>query len=207
MFKYKLSIIRWLKPNQITHGAYSGYGFECAYGGGPGYVANPQDALAAWQNSPFHNAVILNLGEWAVYDPWKSFGASIYGQYGSLWFGDQSDPNVYVISTQTTEQQTTNTPAMGTQSTQQSTEQSASVQTSTANQQTTELEQTTELQQTTEIGTNEPILFQNKPTNSNSNIVTASVASILLFILAVLTGILFFVFYKRKYACFARVTN
>jgi uncharacterized protein YkwD len=79
----------WNKPDQITSGAYSSYGFEIAYYSS--VQATAQDALAGWKSSPPHNAVILEQGIWSGYH-WKSIGVGISQNYAVAWFGDPSDP-------------------------------------------------------------------------------------------------------------------
>ncbi|MEJ2599758.1 MAG: CAP domain-containing protein [Anaerolineales bacterium] len=79
----------WNKPDQITSGAYSWYGFEIAYYNSIQVTA--QDALAGWKSSPAHNAVILEQGVWSGYH-WKAIGVGIFQNYAVAWFGDQSDP-------------------------------------------------------------------------------------------------------------------
>jgi uncharacterized protein YkwD len=75
----------WDKPAEIT--SYPGYGYENAASG----VGSPDAALAAWQNSPAHNDVILNQGMWSSH-PWHAVGAGLYQGYAALWFGEQADP-------------------------------------------------------------------------------------------------------------------
>ena len=80
----------WLKPNEITHGVYSSYGFEIAVGG-QGWTATAEAALDSWKSSPPHNAVILEQGVWAGYQ-WPAMGVGVYGGYAVTWFGRAADP-------------------------------------------------------------------------------------------------------------------
>lgn len=75
----------WDKPRELT--VYSGNGYENAAGG----VSTPAQAVSMWQNSPAHDAVMLNEGTWASH-PWHAVGAGLYQGYAALWFGEQSDP-------------------------------------------------------------------------------------------------------------------
>lgn len=80
----------WDKPSEITGGVYSAFGYEIAAMGFGGLT--PAAALAAWQASPGHNDVILNLGPWASRDPWPAMGAGMMGDFAVVWFGDTTDP-------------------------------------------------------------------------------------------------------------------
>jgi hypothetical protein len=76
-----------LKPEQISGGAFTGIGYEDWV-----QASSPQAALAAWQASPEHNEVILNLEGWAG-SKWKAIGAGVCGGYYGLWFSQSPDPN------------------------------------------------------------------------------------------------------------------
>lgn len=76
-----------IKPQELA--GYPGNGVENSYfsismSGG----ATPAGALAAWKNSPGHNAVITEQG-WAR--P-LAMGVGIKGGYAHLWFGYVADP-------------------------------------------------------------------------------------------------------------------
>jgi len=77
----------WDKPSELT--SYTGNGYENAayYSAG----ITPQYALDMWKNSPGHNAVILNQGQWASVT-WQALGAGIYQGYAVIWFGQEVDP-------------------------------------------------------------------------------------------------------------------
>jgi uncharacterized protein YkwD len=79
----------WLKPGEISDGAYSSYGFENAAWG----YTSVADALNGWQNSSGHNAVILNLGIWASYT-WQAMGVGVdlESKRYFLWFSAGTDP-------------------------------------------------------------------------------------------------------------------
>lgn len=77
----------WGKPGQISSGRYVGAGYENAV------VANTAaSALAWWQSSPAHNAVILQQGIWAGVN-FTGLGTGFNGSFGLLWFGDGADPD------------------------------------------------------------------------------------------------------------------
>lgn len=78
------------KLRELT--AYTGNGYECAAQSGGGIP--PKTALWMWQNSPDHNAMVINLGGWSSYS-WKCIGVGIKGEYAVIWFGDREDPDGY----------------------------------------------------------------------------------------------------------------
>jgi uncharacterized protein YraI len=75
----------WSKPGELT--GYSSNGYEIAYSG----PDNPQIAIMAWSGSSGHNAVILNLGNWANLQ-WQAIGAAQHDGYAHVWFGTDPDP-------------------------------------------------------------------------------------------------------------------
>jgi uncharacterized protein YkwD len=77
----------WKKPQKLT--PYPGFGYECAYG--TSQTASAQGALASWQRSSPHNAVILNRDVWANMK-WQAVGVGIFGGYACIWFGTDADP-------------------------------------------------------------------------------------------------------------------
>lgn len=81
----------WNKPREITANAYFGNGYEIAFGGPGGYRATPVEALAGWQKSSGHNAVMLEQGAWAGAN-WPAMGVGLHEGYAVVWFGDQPDP-------------------------------------------------------------------------------------------------------------------
>lgn len=78
----------WNAPQRFDTG-YPGLGFENAYFNSLGATA--EGALKAWQGSPLHNAVILNLNNWEDND-WNALGIGIYEDYAVIWFGEEFDP-------------------------------------------------------------------------------------------------------------------
>ena len=80
----------WTAPQRFNTG-YPGNGYENAYAITPGFDATAEQALEGWQNSPGHNAVMLNQGIWADLT-WNAVGIGIYENYAVLWFGEETDP-------------------------------------------------------------------------------------------------------------------
>jgi hypothetical protein len=78
----------WSKPREITRGAYTGNGYEIAYWYG-GRIT-PEIALYGWQDSPAHNDLIVEDGQWRGAD-WQAMGVGIYGSYAVVWFGKEPD--------------------------------------------------------------------------------------------------------------------
>ncbi|WP_230467538.1 CAP domain-containing protein [Lujinxingia vulgaris] len=75
----------WDKPRELSD--YPGDGYEIS---AMSTFMAPDNALRLWQNSPGHNAVILNEGSWST--PWGAIGVGIAGQYAHVWFGREADP-------------------------------------------------------------------------------------------------------------------
>lgn len=90
---HKEAACMWNKPGELTD--YKGNGYEIAYGtsdpASTGFEATAEKALAAWQGSPGHNAVILNKGNWKP--EWNAIGIGIYKAYAVVWFGREKDPD------------------------------------------------------------------------------------------------------------------
>jgi uncharacterized protein YkwD len=80
----------WLKPKEITRGAYSDYGYEisAAYWG---KNITAQDALNMWKSSAGHNSVIVEQGGWSG-RKWPAMGIGISQTYAVVWFSSTSDP-------------------------------------------------------------------------------------------------------------------
>lgn len=72
----------WWKPFQISGGVYIGSGYENFV-----LAGTPAGALSWWQNSPPHNEVILQLGQWANVN-FQGLGVGFVGSVAYLWFGD-----------------------------------------------------------------------------------------------------------------------
>jgi uncharacterized protein YkwD len=79
----------WNKPRQVSGGAYYSDGYEIAAGGGG--ALTPELALALWQASPSHRAVLLNTGIWSNF-PWSAMGVGLFQGYAVIWFGTLPDP-------------------------------------------------------------------------------------------------------------------
>lgn len=80
----------YAKPRQISVNRYVGNGFELTADTGGQQTA--AQALAQWQGSPVHNAVILQQGAWAGVQ-FTGMGVAIMEGYATLWFGDGNDPD------------------------------------------------------------------------------------------------------------------
>lgn len=86
--------VMWDAPERIGAG-YTGNGYEISAAGYGSIAA----ALAGWQGSPGHNAVIAQTGGWTT--PFLAIGIGVEtsagaGPYGGrvyhVWFGHQADP-------------------------------------------------------------------------------------------------------------------
>ena len=76
--------LMWDKPKEIA--GYQGNGYEISAWSTPAIDA--AQALALWQGSPPHNAVILNGDIWADY-PWGAIGGWVADGYACAWFGQE----------------------------------------------------------------------------------------------------------------------
>ena len=79
----------WNKPRQVSGGVYASDGYEIAAGGGAGLTA--AQALALWQGSPAHRAVILTTPIWSNF-PWSAMGVGLWQGHATIWFGTLADP-------------------------------------------------------------------------------------------------------------------
>lgn len=79
----------WDKPNEITNGVYTGYGYEIAATGNAGLTA--EEALDQWKNSVLHNDVMVNQGAWVDVE-FRAIGAAMSENYAVVWFGEETDP-------------------------------------------------------------------------------------------------------------------
>ena len=79
------STAMWIKPNEISAGAYTGNGFELTADCGCTMTAT--QALLQWQGSPAHNPVILQQGVWSGIQ-FTGVGVAIVDGFAVLWFGD-----------------------------------------------------------------------------------------------------------------------
>lgn len=74
---------------------YRGKTYENAHYNARGATAN--SAFNGWQNSPSHNALISNLGNWRD-NRWRAMGIGIYRQYAVLWLGEERDPETNSVA-------------------------------------------------------------------------------------------------------------
>ena len=77
----------WDKPAELT--SYEEWAMEISYGSGG--TVTPAEALAAWDGSEGHRAVIVNEGVWDEH-PWRAMGVGIDGGFANIWFGETADP-------------------------------------------------------------------------------------------------------------------
>ncbi|MGB3510547.1 MAG: CAP domain-containing protein [Microcoleaceae cyanobacterium] len=89
----------WSAPQRFNTG-YPGNGYEntVGYNGFDTPDLTAETALNQWKNSPLHNAVILNRGQWTD-KQWNALGVGLYEGYGTLWFGEEIDPTGEPIRT------------------------------------------------------------------------------------------------------------
>ena len=78
----------WVKPAEITGGAYRGDGFEISASRTPRMT--PAQALESWRGSSAHYAVIMNQGMWARFT-WRAIGVGVSENYAVVWFGTEVD--------------------------------------------------------------------------------------------------------------------
>jgi Ca2+-binding RTX toxin-like protein len=92
---HRAPAVMWDAPERIGTG-YTGNGYEISAAGYGSIAA----ALAGWQGSPGHNAVIAQTGPWAA-PPFLAIGIGVEtsagaGPYGGrvfhVWFGHEEDP-------------------------------------------------------------------------------------------------------------------
>jgi uncharacterized protein YkwD len=76
----------WDKPKEIA--GYDGPGYEIAYYSSG--QATAVEGLEGWKKSSGHNPLIINEGMWSK-AKWRAIGVGFYGNYGVVWFGEQSD--------------------------------------------------------------------------------------------------------------------
>ena len=74
---------------------YPGKAYENAHYNSRG--ASATSALRGWQNSPPHNALMINLNNWRD-NRWQAMGLGIYKQYAVLWVGEVRDPETNTIA-------------------------------------------------------------------------------------------------------------
>jgi len=80
----------WSKPRELSE--YGGTGYEIAFWHSRRATAG--EALASWERSAGHSAVVFNRDRWAGH-AWRSLGVAIHGNFAVAWFGDERDPAGY----------------------------------------------------------------------------------------------------------------
>ena len=82
--------VMWEAPQRLGT-SYPGLGFEISASG----YGSIEAALAGWQGSSGHNAVLLNQGSWVSW-PWSAIGLGVEmhadQRYYHVWFGRDADP-------------------------------------------------------------------------------------------------------------------
>ena len=91
---HALAAAMWNKPREITANVYTGNGYELAYWSS--IPATARRVLTGWQQSPSHQAVLLETGGWQQ-KRWPAMGVGIHGQFAVVWFGDRPDPQGPVL--------------------------------------------------------------------------------------------------------------
>ncbi|HZY78388.1 MAG TPA: CAP domain-containing protein [Cyclobacteriaceae bacterium] len=86
---HKAAQCMWDKPREIA--GYTGPGYEIAYW--TSAEANAVEGLEGWKKSPGHNPLIVNTGIWEKIE-WKAVGIGFYGNFGVVWFGEQTDDEI-----------------------------------------------------------------------------------------------------------------
>lgn len=77
----------WKKPAEIA--GFRGSGYEISMKSTAS--VSPEEALAGWQSSPAHHAVMINEGTWSK-KPWRSLGTAVLGGHAVAWFAEEADP-------------------------------------------------------------------------------------------------------------------
>ena len=77
------------QTSEISGGAYAGNGYEIAMWSSGGAVT-AATAVAGWQASDAHNAVIAERSVWAN-ARWQAMGVGVHGGYAVVWFGKEPD--------------------------------------------------------------------------------------------------------------------
>lgn len=80
----------WHKPQQLTPYQSEGYEIAAWYQGPRGEGIQAREALKLLSESPGHNAVMLNQGQWQKH-PWLSTGVGVSGRYAVIWYGAERD--------------------------------------------------------------------------------------------------------------------
>lgn len=77
----------WRKPSEITGWKATGYEISTKTTG----TMTPADAVASWQSSPAHHAVMISEGTWSK-KPWLALGAACGTTHAVAWFAEETDP-------------------------------------------------------------------------------------------------------------------
>ncbi len=77
----------WRKPAEIA--GFRGSGYEISVKSTA--AISPQQAVASWQSSPSHHAVMINGDKWAD-NTWRSLGTAVLGGHAVAWFAEEPDP-------------------------------------------------------------------------------------------------------------------
>lgn len=78
----------WKKPAEIAGFRATGYEISMRSTA----RVSPSDAVASWQSSAEHHAVMINGGTWAK-RPWRSLGTAVLGGHAVAWFAEEADPS------------------------------------------------------------------------------------------------------------------
>lgn len=95
---HKKASCMWDKPRELTQ--YKGDGYEIAFYSTayyPDATSFAKDAFESWSRSKGHNDVILNRGTWKKLN-WNAVGVGFHGEYATIWFGVQNDPDATAIT-------------------------------------------------------------------------------------------------------------
>lgn len=84
--------LMWMKPQEITRGAYPYNGYEIAFGV-QGAEITPMDALEGWRGSPGHDSVLIEKDTWRGAH-WQAMGVGVRDGWAVVWFGMQKDSAV-----------------------------------------------------------------------------------------------------------------
>ncbi|MEM1345245.1 MAG: DUF4214 domain-containing protein [Pseudomonadota bacterium] len=81
----------WEAPQRLGT-PYQGNGYEITtgYTEVDRFTMTAEEALANWQSSPPHDAVITNSGPWD--QPWQAIGIGMVEGIAHVWFGHETDP-------------------------------------------------------------------------------------------------------------------
>ena len=81
------------KPAEMTHYKNPGYEIVTRYlTKNPSIKMTATEAVKSWKNSPAHNNVIINKGDWKG-RTWNAIGIGMYNGVACIWFGLEKDTN------------------------------------------------------------------------------------------------------------------